>query len=106
MSINEKDMSFFFFYKRRASFYQGNLNFVTTNDVGGSEHLPGSPRPERSAAEVISQVVRALPWSFVISCCEYITRLRPLFRGLTPNVHPVLPKSPSSAKFSPSLGAS
>lgn len=31
MSINEKDMSFFFFYKRRASFYQGNLNFVTTN---------------------------------------------------------------------------
>jgi hypothetical protein len=33
MSINEKDMSFFFFYKRRASFYQGNLNFVTTNEV-------------------------------------------------------------------------
>jgi hypothetical protein len=37
MSINEKDMSFFFFYKRRASFYQGNLNFVTTNGSGITE---------------------------------------------------------------------
>jgi hypothetical protein len=63
--------------------------------VGGSEHIPGSPRGKRSAAEVISQTARAhcvILYGYISRQIWRGAKLRPRYRGLAPKKGQVWPK--------------
>jgi hypothetical protein len=63
--------------------------------VGGSEHIPGSPRRKRSAAEMISQTARArcvILYGYISRQIWRGAKFRPRNRGLAPEKGQVQPK--------------